>query len=455
MKARLLIVGLATGCGYVGVDLEQDESALDLDGVQGAPPGEEYNNGMGGAEGDGDIASGQTGGSRATGGADWTGGYSSTGGTSGAGGDTGGADGTGGFDGRGGVDASGGFDGSGGTMAGAGGTGGNDGTGGGSANCSGNASVNFELVGWATQNGGTTGGRGGATVFVNSGAQLNSALATKSAFSPLTIMVSGTINFQNTGSDKIEVQGVRNVSIIGTDSGAEFNGVGLRLIESGNIVLRNLRIHHVAIGERDAISIHGPVDHVWVDHCELYATFQGATDETYDGLLDAKNDVRYLTYSWNHFHDSWSPMLAGSVETDTTDRRLTMHHNWIENVNASAPTFRAGSAHVFNNVYEDVQTSAINSRLGACIRVENNVFSRVTNPWLSAYSTQLGGVDLVCNEIDDFSAFDYSNPEFHEAPACEATIPYLYESVLSAPDSVESVVKQNAGVGKLDEPASF
>ena len=323
-----------------------------------------------------------------------------------------------------------------------------------SADCSGGHDPDFRLVGWATTAGGTTGGRGGSTLTVYSGAQLRQAIDNKSPFMPLTILVNNTITRENTGNERIDLRGVRDLSIIGLGERGVFSGVGLKIWESGNIVLRNLRIHHVNIGEADAISLQGPADHIWVDHCELYNDYQGVEKDAYDGLIDAKSDVRYLTYSWNKLYDSWKVHLAGSTESDVYDRKLTMHHNWIENVGGGAPSYRGGTGHVFNNYFKDVDEMAINSRLGACLRVENNVFENVQNPWVSAYSLARGGVEPICNEIDEASVFAYAG-EILSAMSCTADIPYDYAAVLTETQSVADVVMNYAGVGKLATPQQF
>jgi pectate lyase len=312
------------------------------------------------------------------------------------------------------------------------------------------------MVGWATQNGGTTGGKNGDIITVSNGADLAQALKDKmDSTTPLTIMVSGTITEANSGGiNKIDVKDVSDVSIIGAGSGAEFNGIGIKVWRASNIVLRNLRIHHVLIGDKDCISIEGPSDHVWVDHCELYNEYDGVDKDYYDGLLDAKNDAEYITYSWNYLHDSWKASLVGYTETDTYDRKLTMHHNYYRNCNSRMPLFRGGNGHVFNNLYEQIHSTGINSRVGACIKIENNYFDTAHNPWVSAYSDVLGGAELVCNTTVN-SVFDTSGSDTFEVLSCTGNVPYDYSAVLNETQYVPAIVRDNAGVGKLSDPAYF
>jgi len=415
-------------CGHLGIDLEGSGGAGAASGSGGEPSSGGTAATSGGESGGGDGGGTATGGVPADGGASGSGGESASGGAA----ESGGAAGSGGSPGSGGEPGS-----------------------GGSGPCEGHTSVDLSLMGWATEAGGTTGGKGGTTTTAWAGAQIIQALQNKDPQTPLTILIASDINPANTNDVKIDIVDVQDVSIIGEENRGVLNGIGLRILRAKNIVIRNLHIHHVDIGEGDAIGLAGPSDHIWVDHCELDADFEGSVAGTYDGLIDAKNDVAYVTYSWNHIHDTWDALLVGATETDTFDRKLTLHHNWIENIDSGAPSFRGGSGHVFNNLFQEIDTIAINTRIDACLRVENNVFENVRNPWASAYSTVLGGVDLVCNKVDSGSSFDFSSADISEATACEASVPYDYASVLTAAESVKSIVMDNVGIGKLADPEDF
>jgi pectate lyase len=423
-----LAMPVLASCGTLGIDLEGAATAI-IDG--GASDGT-------GAKASGGTATGSGGESAASGGTD---GAASGGEPAGDGGtDPGG--------GTGGVPSTGGSSGTGGETGGSGGSGGGE-------TCGGGTDVDFGLVGWAAEGGGTTGGQNGTTEVAWSGTQLMNLLATKNPLTPLTIRVVSAITPANTGDDKIDIADVQDVTIVGQGEQGVFDGIGLRVIRASNIIIRNLHIHHVNIGELDSIGLAGPADHIWVDHCEFDAELEGAPKGTYDGLIDAKGTVSYVTYSWNYIHDTWDPLLIGSEETDISDRKLTMHHNRIEHVDSGAPSYRGGNGHIFSNVYTDVATIAINTRLGACLRVENNVFENAKNPWASAFSATLGGVDVDCNDLDDASVFEFASPDISMAETCEATIPYDYADFLTETGSVKAVVTENAGVGKLDDPEDY
>jgi pectate lyase len=324
---------------------------------------------------------------------------------------------------------------------------------------------NFALAGFATETTGTSGGKGGSTITVTTGTELQSAInAHQKSNQPLIIMVEGIINLENSpGLEKIDVKDVSDLSIIGSVNGAEFDGIGLKLRRASNIIIRNISVHHVSSGEKDCIGIEGPADHIWIDHCELYNEFgdvdgDGDEDSTdkdfYDGLLDVKADAEYITYSWNYLHSSWKTSLVGSSESDTYDRKLSIHHNYYNDCYSRLPLFRGKTGHIFNCYYSNIESTAINSRLNSCIRIEKNYFENVHNPWVSAYSDVLGGVELIDNYLIN-SPFNYSSSDTFEPYSCEADIPYKYEDVLNTVMDVKELVMQYAGVGKLDEPAEF
>jgi pectate lyase len=307
----------------------------------------------------------------------------------------------------------------------------------------------FQLVGFAMVKGSTTGGAGGRVIVVSTGADLQSALKAKQdEDSALVIMVEGLINQENSpGLSKIDVKDVKDVSIIGMPPFAEFEGIGVKIMRARNIIIRNLQVHHVLSGDKDCISIEGPADHIWVDHCELFNEYDGVDKDYYDGLLDAKAESEYLTYSWNVLHDSWKTALIGSSESDIFDRKLTMHHNYFYNCNSRLPLFRASTGHFFNNYFKDITSTVINTRINSCVRIEKNYFENAQNPWVSAYSDVLGGGEVIDNILVN-SPFVYSS-DTHEILECSPEIPYEYQSVLHDAASVPALVMEYAGVGKI------
>ena len=307
----------------------------------------------------------------------------------------------------------------------------------------------FGVFGYAAMTTGTTGGAGGTTVTVSTGTALQAAIRNKGA-QPLTIYINGTITLANSPTlTKIDVKDVSDVSIIGFDRLGEFNGIGIKVFRANNIILQNLKVHNVlaGTGDGDGIGIEGPANHIWVDHCELYNVYQGVGTDDYDGLLDAKADCQYITYSWNYLHDAWKASLCGFTETDNFDRKITYHHNRFENINSRLPLFRFGTGHVFNNYYKDIASTCVNSRMGACLKIESNYFENARNPYVAAYSPQDGFGDIVGNTLVN-SPFVYAS-DVHLLTACTAVVPYTYGTVLNPVADVPALVVANAGIGKV------
>ncbi|MGK7869903.1 M10 family metallopeptidase C-terminal domain-containing protein [Falsiroseomonas sp. E2-1-a20] len=307
--------------------------------------------------------------------------------------------------------------------------------------------------GFASLNGGTSGGAGGRIVTVSTGAALQAAIdaATKSA-GPVTIRVDGVITPQNSGGSAITLDGRSNISIIGTGDGAEFDGIGIHIKSgSSNLILRNLEIHHVTNGTKDAISIEGASRNIWIDSNEFYSTMDVDKD-FYDGLVDIKRGAEYITVSNNYFHDHHKVSLVGHSDSDTGGRFVTYSHNRFENVGSRTPSVRDGYVHIYENHYSGIETSGINLRMGAVGLIENNVFVDSDNPIMSKDSSELGFWDLRGNifqninwsKVSDGEAIGTSN----DADTATYNVPYAYTKVGAA--QVANFVLANAGTGQIN-----
>ncbi|NMB34573.1 MAG: pectate lyase [Clostridium sp.] len=304
----------------------------------------------------------------------------------------------------------------------------------------------FELIGFATLNGGTTGGQGGITKYVSTGSEIESLLYDKKKGNinePLTIYVQGTITPSNTKDSKIDVKEVEDVSIIGVGTKGEFDGIGIKIVKAKNVIIQNLKIHHVDTGDKDCISVEGPASNIWIDHCELYNDLDHGKDH-YDGLFDAKKDSEYITFSWNRLHHSYKTSLIGSSDSDNFDRKITYHHNYISDCNSRLPAFRFGTGHIFNNYYANNLDTGINCRQGAKIKIENNYFENFKDPIGYWYSKEEGYWDVSNN------LFINCTGNMPTVSTCKVDIPYNYSHVLHAPEQVKDIVSEYSGVGKID-----
>lgn len=306
--------------------------------------------------------------------------------------------------------------------------------------------------GYASLDGGTTGGAGSnaVTVTATTGTQIQAALANRDLNRPLTIRVNGTITPSNSGGvTKFDIKDMNNVSIIGVGNNALFDGIGIKVFRANNVIIRNLKIRYVNTGDKDAITLEGPASNIWIDHNEIYNRLNVDKD-FYDELISGKKDVDKVTISYNYLHDSWKTSLWGNNDSDNFNRRITFHHNYWQRVNSRLPLFRFGQGHIYNNYYTEVQESGINSRMGAVIRIENNVFENTTNPIVSFYSSALGYWDTRGNQ--------FTNTSWQAMPAegviagpnvqpnAVLNLPYSFN--LLPTNQVKAHVIANAGVNK-------
>ena len=119
------------------------------------------------------------------------------------------------------------------------------------------------------------------------------------------------------------------------------------------------------VGDPDCIGIQADIKsaktdwgaHVWIDHCEFF-NGGAANKDRYDGLVDCKNNVQWLTISYNLFHDHDKACLWGKGDSDVYEgcRTISAHHNCFKNIEGSRlPLQRGGNVHYMNNYQENCQ----------------------------------------------------------------------------------------------------
>lgn len=311
-------------------------------------------------------------------------------------------------------------------------------------------SPDFSLVGFGS---GTTGGEGGSEVTVSSVGDLQSAAGSdgkKIIKIDKTLTGSGTI---------IEVSSDK--TILGVGDKAHLKGIGFHMKNVSNVIIRNLKMTMIGGGAEDIISGETTSSNTggnyWIDHCEFYnekptLPASASKKDKYDGILDFKKRVSNITISWNYIHDHWKCSLIGfSTDKDPSDKKITYHHNWFQNIKSRAPSYRAGTAHIYNNYYEGltgegVPTSeGVHSRDGACLYVEGNYFLNYAK---SIYWYEIDSpTKAYVNESGVPNKYVNSAP--NSAPPCNSFKP-SYSAKVDAADDVPAIVQSCAGIGKLD-----
>ncbi|WP_175408882.1 polysaccharide lyase family 1 protein [Streptomyces sp. TRM64462] len=321
------------------------------------------------------------------------------------------------------------------------------------------------VTGYATQNGGTTGGAGGQTVRATTGTAIHAALCGRASSStPITIQVEGTINHGNTSKvsggscntadDVIELKQISNVTIIGVGGGALFDQLGIHIREAHNIIIQNVTVRNVkksgspTSNGGDAIGMERDVRNVWVDHVTLEAS--GGESEGYDGLFDMKDNTRYVTLSYSILRNSGRGGLVGSSETELSNNFITYHHNLYQNIDSRAPLLRGATAHMYNNHYVRLNDSGINSRAGARARVDHNYFED-SKDVLGTFYTDAAGFWQVSGNIFDNVTWSGPGSEYHPAgpdPRSNTSVAIPYPYSLEAAGCVPDVVSRTAGANK-------
>lgn len=280
-------------------------------------------------------------------------------------------------------------------------------------------------TGFATQNGGTSGGKGGKTIEVASLDELESAVEGEDA---AIILITGPIS----GSGE-NIKIGSNKSVIGKDASVILSDFTLTVKKVSNVILRNFAMEKVVGG--DAIAIQ-QAQNVWVDHVDLSSDLDHDKDY-YDGLLDVTHAADYVTISNSFMHDHWKCSLVGHSDSNGDEDKghltVTYNNNYWLNINSRGPSFRFGTGHLYNNYYENV-SDGINTRQGAQLLVQNNVFN---GPKKALYSTDDG---FAVASGNDFGKSENAAPEgtFKEAPY---EVPELLEA-----SAVKDAVVGTAGV---------
>ncbi|KAL5333687.1 pectin lyase fold/virulence factor [Aspergillus crustosus] len=221
--------------------------------------------------------------------------------------------------------------------------------------------------GFASLNGGTTGGSGGSVVTVSNQADLESYAGSSGSY---VIKVSGTINISPKGK---EIDVTNDKTIIGIGANGRISGGGFRVINRHNVIIRNLRIGDTTGGEEldwDGIQVDTSTN-VWIDHCIF--------ENIGDGGIDLRKDSDYWTVSNTHIKDVNKAFGIGWTENLIS--RGTIHHNYFDGTNQRNPSAdNLRYAHLYNNYLRGCTSYGHYIRGATNARVENVYFEDCEDP---------------------------------------------------------------------------
>ncbi|OAH16488.1 pectinesterase family protein [Streptomyces jeddahensis] len=243
--------------------------------------------------------------------------------------------------------------------------------------------------GFASLDGGTTGGAGGKVVTVTDQASL---VKYAGAEEPYIIRVAGSIDVEPFGSDIVVTS---NKTIVGVGTSGEIVHGELHLNPgTSNVIIRNLTIRDSYVEgdwdgkttDFDAIQM-DTVDHVWIDHNRF--THMG------DGLLDVRKDSQYITVSNNRFDNHNKAFGIGW--TDNVKTQITIDHNWFSGTKQRNPSAdNCAYAHLYNNYLsaqvadgDPVWSYGNWSRGRTKMVIENSYYEDVQHPYQADATAEL------------------------------------------------------------------
>lgn len=245
-------------------------------------------------------------------------------------------------------------------------------------------------IGWATQNGGTTGGGAATPVTVTTLSALQSQASSTGA---KVIYVSGTMG-SGVGT---RVNVAANKTIIGLPGAKLIGGFD---VKAKNVIIRNMIIQGpgaVDVDGVDCITIDGSsTTNVWIDHCNIY--------DGQDGNLDITNGANYIAVTWCKFYYTSASSnhqfcnLIGNSDSKTSDRgklKVTMMYNWWgAGCKERMPRLRFGQVHIVNNYFSCTGNNhCTRAAKEADLLIEGNYYDGVKTP-IDLYENNFTGVTM-------------------------------------------------------------
>lgn len=293
-----------------------------------------------------------------------------------------------------------------------------------------------------------------------------------------SVLSGGDLLLKGSGSSKRLSCGI-TIEGIGTDT--VFNGFGLRIANCSNVEVRNIGFMNCDSTEGDDIGLQQNNDHVWVHNCDLFYGDAGsdADQAKGDGALDTKTST-YITHSYNHFWDCGKSNLQG-MKSESTDNRITYHHNWYDHSDSRHPRIRTCTVHIYNNYFDGNAKYGVGVTMGASAYVEQNYFRNCPKPMMSSkqgtdaigegtFSGENGGIIKAYNNImtdaknyipyqknqSSFDAYEVENAKDIVPAAIKTlagstgynnfdTASDMYTYTADAPADVPAIVTANAG----------
>lgn len=266
-----------------------------------------------------------------------------------------------------------------------------------------------EPVGFGSLNGGTTGGAGGDTLYISDAQTLADLMADRDGevAVPIVLFVSGTISGYD---DMVDIKRTGNISLIGISDSARFLGFGIKIVQSTNVVVKNITFADCKVEEKDGLTVDGS-SNIWIDHCTF--TDSPASDPSgndHDGQLDIKKGSHNVTVSFNYFTNHRKTALLGHSVNETGDTSITVTYyaNWFDGTGSRHPRVRYGRVHLLNNLYTNITGYGVGVTCAAQVLLEGNYFENTPSPVLISqvndFNTLSGDPEGFLRAVSNFTA---------------------------------------------------
>lgn len=218
--------------------------------------------------------------------------------------------------------------------------------------------------GFASLNGGVTGGEGGPVVTVTNEEELKAAV--DGVNTATIILVKGTINV----SGEISARGNKTIVGLGTDARIEGGGFGWNT--KSNVIVQNITFEDAS---DDLLKINNKSKNFWIDHC-TFSDGDGTYAGSHDGMLDVTRGSEFVTISYCKFFNHDKNILIGHSDSESGDviMKVTLHHNWFDKTIQRNPRVRFATVHCYNNYYVGNSIYSVASAINAKVLVENCYF---------------------------------------------------------------------------------
>ncbi|NLG19161.1 MAG: hypothetical protein GX556_17695 [Fibrobacter sp.] len=306
-------------------------------------------------------------------------------------------------------------------------------------------------VGWATQNGGVTGGGSATPVVVSTYNDLKAKLTG----SDKVVHISGTITIPAGGRITIQDQtgktifGLPGSKIVSTDRSADGSGI-FYIKRCKNFIMRNLVLEGPGAYDTDGYDNFclDNCQNFWVDHCEFH--------DGMDGNFDIKSASDFISVTWCTFSYEKPPIaggpggsddhrysnLIGSSDGATGDKdklNVTFYYCWWgEGCRERMPRVRYGKIHMVNNLFNSkVSNHCIRAGYKADILAEGNYFDNQKKP-IDEYD----GDYTAIKGINNYGAANISKNTAFDPP---------YDIAVANPQDIVTPIK-NCGGATLSAP---